>query len=57
MTGEQKLYAILFICCAFAISAVAVSISYYCTSVDCAAVKAGLVQERTFGKIIWVKPK
>ena len=57
MTGEQKLYAILFICCAFAISAVAASVSYYQTTVDCAAVKAGLEQERTFGKIIWVKPK
>lgn len=57
MNGEQKLLAICAICAAVAISVIAGSISYYCVSIDTAAIKAGLVQQRVGATNIWTEPQ
>lgn len=56
MTGQQKMQAILACCAASVIIAISASISYYCVSVDTAAIKAGLIQQRVGSTNIWVEP-
>ena len=56
MSGEQKMWCYITLCASIAISVVSVSVAYYQTTTSTEAIKAGLIQERNFGHVIWVKP-
>lgn len=56
MNGEQKMWSILGCAAAAAIIGIAVSVAYYSTAVETAAIQAGLVQQRIGNRIIWTKP-
>jgi len=56
MNGEEKMFAIFGCCFAFMVASISASISFYKTSVDTAAIKAGLVQDVVGSSILWVEP-
>ena len=57
MDGDQKLIAWIAVCFMVTISVVAFSTAYYYSTIEAAAIKAGLEQERIGNQTIWVKPK